>query len=161
MPIWLSVATAFLGLAEVAGPGDNPVIIQWSKDLKVPYAGDSEAWCALFLNRVLQACQLPVAGSGYDLIRAKTFVDYGHAMSHPAPGAIMVFDRPGGAHVGFYLGENASAYRIRGGNTSDRVGDAWLRKDRLLAIRWPLEEVPDAHAVILASNGEPLSTNEA
>lgn len=162
MPLWLSVASAFLGLAEVPGPGSNPVIAKWAKDLGVPYADDDEAWCALFMNRVLAACHLPVSGKTYDLLRAKSFVDYGVPLLLPTLGAILVFTRPTGGHVGFYLGETAMDYRVRGGNTANAVGDTWIAKSRLIAVRWPIAVAGTLAApIMLAANGEPASTDEA
>lgn len=161
-PLWLSVATAFMGLAEIPGPQSNPVIVHWAKEMGVPYANDDEAWCALFLNRVLMACGLPVAGRSYDLLRAKSFTSYGNPQNKPSLGSIMVFTRPTGGHVGFYIGETSVNYRVRGGNTSNSVGDAWLAKSRLIAIRWPADTAEELSGpILLATTGEPLSTNEA
>lgn len=161
-PIWLSVASMTMGLAEVPGPGSNPVIMRWAKELGAPYANDDEAWCALWLNRVMMACQLPVAGKSYDLLRAKSFATHGSPLQRAALGAVLVFTRPTGGHVGLYLGETATEYRVRGGNTANAVGDAWLSKARLIAIRWP--DVVTALALTgplqLTANGEPISTNE-
>jgi uncharacterized protein (TIGR02594 family) len=162
LPIWLSVATAFMGLAEIPGPSSNPVIVHWAKELNVPYANDDEAWCALFLNRIMMACGLPVAGSSYDLLRAKSFATWGNPQAKPSLGSIMVFTRPTGGHVGLYLGETEQNYRIRGGNTANMVGDAWLSKSRLIAIRWPANVVDDLSGPVqLAVTGELISRNEA
>lgn len=160
-PIWLSVAFAFVALAEVPGPGSNPVIMRWAKDLSVPYADDDEAWCALFLNRLMLACQLPVSGHSYDLLRAKSFATYGKAQQKPSLGSIMVFTRPTGGHVGLYLGETATDYRILGGNTSNAVGGAWLSKQSLIAMRWPTDPPATLDGPVqLAATGEPLSVDE-
>lgn len=151
-----------MGLAEVPGPSSNPVIMRWAKELGVPYANDDEAWCALFMNRIMMACQLPVAGKSYDLLRAKSFATYGEPLMSPALGAILVFTRPTGGHVGFYLGETATDYRVRGGNTSNMVGDAWISKTRIIAMRWPgALATAILGPVLLAANGEPASVNEA
>lgn len=138
-PMWLSVAQSLIGLREVAGPQSSPVIMRWVRDTCAPtwYDEDSKAWCALFLNRMLMACQLPMSGGGFALLRAKSFETYGRPLETPALGAILVFTRDGGAHVGLYLGENEYAYHVLGGNQGNAVSAMWIAKDRLTAIRWP------------------------
>ena len=50
----------------------------------------------------------------------------------------MTFKRPGGGHVGFYVGEDSTAYHVLSGNQFDKVGITRIDKSRLVAIRWPL-----------------------
>ena len=169
-PLWLSIMRAFIGLQELPGTGSNPVILQWARDLKVPhwYDDDDKPWCALAINRMLMAARLPVArgdksiaAEGYDLLRAKTFETYGRKLDIPAYGCILVFSRPEGAHVGFYLGERKDAYCVLGGNQTNRISIAWVKKDRLVAMRWPegTTEEPVLGRVWL--NGDAtVSTNE-
>ncbi len=162
-PIWLSVARAFTGLTEHRGPGSNPVIPRWARDIGAPpwYADDDQPWCALFANRVLAACGLPMSGEGFDLLRAKAFETWGQPMTlGPAPGAVLVFARAGGGHVGFYVGERGDAFRVLGGNQSDAVGETWIAKDRLTAMRWPAGvPVPYVQRIHLNDHA-PTSTNE-
>lgn len=164
-PIWLSVAAAFLGLREIAGPQSSILILRWVKDIGAPawFDNDDKPWCALFVNRILLACGLPVAGKGFDLLRAKSFESWGRAQTAPSVGAVLVFTRDGGGHVGFYLGENEHAYLVRGGNQGNAVSDTWISKSRLSAIRWP-DGVPlplEIGPVMLDANGAPVSSNEA
>jgi len=64
-------------------------------------------------------------------------------------------------HVGFYAGEDATAYRILGGNQSDSVSLAWVGKDRLVGARWPASvPAPVAKAVRVART-DSLSWDEA
>jgi uncharacterized protein (TIGR02594 family) len=164
-PLWLSVARAFEGLAEIPGRESNPVILRWARDLGAPeyFNNDDIAWCALFANRLALACQFPLSGTGYELLRARSFAFWGRVLPVPALGAWMVFSRPEGAHVGLYLGERAEAYYILGGNTANAVGAAWIAKGRLVATRWPpgvpLPVAP--YRIALANDGQPMSTNEA
>jgi uncharacterized protein (TIGR02594 family) len=109
----------------------------------------------------MTAVQLPAAGRGYDLLRAKSFEGWGQPLAKPALGAVMVFTRPGGAHVGLYLGERADAYYVLGGNTGNAVAAAWIAKTRLSAIRWPAGvPLPVSESVLLAGGGS-VSENEA
>ena len=145
---------------EVAGDGNNPKIIDWAKQLGGWVAGyfnaDSIPWCGLFVAHCFQAC-------GYkgpqNPLSALAWKDWG--VSAPAvEGALLVFQRPGGGHVGFYVGENDVAYRVRGGNQSDMVCDTWVSKDRLVGIRWPEGETIVGRPIRLNNSGQ-LSTNEA
>ena len=165
-PIWLTVARAFDGLAEVPGPGNNPVILNWVGYVGAPkwYDRDSHPWCGLFASVICKATQLPAPGKGFDLIRALTFAKYGRALRLPTLGAFMVFGRSGGHHVGWYLGERNDAFRIFGANQSDKVCATWIQKDRLVedGIRWPDgHPLPLTGAIWLKDDGAPLSSNEA
>lgn len=137
--MWVRVARASVGLRETVGPGTNPVIQQWAHDLKVPawYDDDDKAWCALAVNRWLLACDLPLSGTGFDLLRAHSFTSWGSPLPAPVLGAVLVFKRDGGFHVGFCTGELGPAWRVLGGNQGNAVSEVWLPKDRLVASRWP------------------------
>jgi len=163
-PIWLRVFRFVEGLQEVPGTVSNPVILKWNAAIGGPswYDNDDKAWCALALNAVFHTCGFPLAGAGFDLLRAKFFATWGTALTVPTLGAVMVFERPEGAHVGLYLGERKDAYCIFGANQSNTVGIAWIAKKRLTAVRWPSgEAVPSTGRVWLNQNLEPVSNNEA
>lgn len=163
-PIWLSVAATHVGIKEIPGAQSAPVIMRWATDLGVEtiYTGDAVPWCALYANRLMKACQLPTTGTGYDLLRARKFATWGQPLDGVALGAILVFTRPEGAHVGLYLGETDSHYRIRGGNQLDAVSDTWIAKARCVAMRWPAGvELPAVEPVQMVSDGKRASVNEA
>jgi len=77
-----------------------------------------------------------------------------------APGAVLVFERPGGGHVGFYVGEDATAYHVLGGNQGDAVTIARIAKDRCIARRWPAGRPVIGKPVQMAAR-KPISTDEA
>lgn len=81
----------------------------------------------------------------------------------PCYGAIGVFKRPSGGHVGVLIGQDATSYRVLGGNQSDAVTrDAWISKDRFREARWPLRfRNPRVALPMLRRGGVALSTNEA
>lgn len=164
-PIWLSVARMFLGEKEIAGASSNPVILRWAADIGSPgwFDNDDKAWCAVFVNRLMRACQLPMAGTGFELLRAKSFETWGVPLVEPSPGAVLVFARPEGAHVGLYLGERADAYRVLGGNQGNAVSEVWIAKARLTAIRWPagIPMPAETGPVMLIADGAAMSRNEA
>jgi hypothetical protein len=79
-----------------------------------------------------------------------------------ALGDVLVFKRKGGGHVGLYVGHDASAFHVLGGNQSDRVSITRLSRNRLVAVRRPAYRVQPANvrAIPLSASGS-LSVNEA
>jgi uncharacterized protein (TIGR02594 family) len=94
-------------------------------------------------------------------MRAKAWTDYGSLLRRDllAPGAILVFDRAGGGHVGFYVGEDSGHYYVLGGNQGNTVSIMKLGKSRLIASRWPKGEPVIGKYVFM--KGGKVSTNEA
>jgi uncharacterized protein (TIGR02594 family) len=166
-PIWLSVARMMIGIREVPGPLSNPTIIQWALDIGAPkwYDNDDKAWCAIAMNRLMLACQIPMAtttpSDGYDLLRAKTFEEWGIPLATPAYGSIMTFSRPEGNHVGLYLGERKDAYYIWGGNQGNAISYTWIKKARWTSTRWPKDiPVTNVGRIWLDITSGLVSTNE-
>jgi uncharacterized protein (TIGR02594 family) len=161
-PVWLAVARAFVGLAEVPGRGSNAMIMRWVHDLNAPkwFDDDDKAWCALFPNRIFLALRMPVSGTGFDLLRAASFQSWGVETLKPVPGAVLVFQRPGGGHVGFYVAETATHYQVLGGNQKNKVSLTLISKDRLVAARWP-DDVPMVGEPIIVAHEGDVSENEA
>lgn len=78
-------------------------------------------------------------------------------------GAIAVFIRPGGGHIGFIIGfdPKKKRYRLRNGNVSDKVCDSWLDMNRCKGLRWPVTYTgPRLPCPIMDSTGAVISTNE-
>jgi uncharacterized protein (TIGR02594 family) len=94
-------------------------------------------------------------------MRAKAWSDYGSLLRRDrvAPGAILVFDRAGGGHVGFYVGEDTGHYYVLGGNQGNAVNIMKLGKSRLVACRWPKDE-PVLGKYVFMKGGK-VSANEA
>jgi uncharacterized protein (TIGR02594 family) len=79
----------------------------------------------------------------------------------PVYGAIAVFVRENGGHVGFLVGQNDSDYFVLGGNQSNSVNVSRLDKNRCIATRWPSSyENPRLTLPTLSSNNIPKTTNE-
>ena len=163
--VWLAEARHLLGLKEGPGAADNPKILQWAANLgQGMYKSDDIAWCGLFVAHCIGAT-LPGEPLPANLLRARAWESFGHAIT-PTRGAIMVFWRKtkqsGFGHVGFYMGEDAGAYCILGGNQSDSVSLAWIAKERFITARWPRTFSPLLEGpTILASRTTGLSVNEA
>jgi len=84
------------------------------------------------------ASMKPVCLTWKYYMRAKAWSDYGSLLRRDrvAPGAILVFDRAGGGHVGFYVGEDTGHYYVLGGNQGNAVNIMKLGKSS--SCRMPL-----------------------
>jgi len=163
-PVHMVEALRHYGLTEVVGKGSNPDITRWAKEVGVSgwYADDDIPWCGLFVGVVMKRATWPVKT---DLLSALSWQTFGDkvAKGQESYGDILVFIRPGGGHVGFYVGENDHAFLVYGGNQSNAVGFAWVDKGRLQACRrphWRKSQPTNVRKVYLSETGE-LSKNEA
>jgi uncharacterized protein (TIGR02594 family) len=157
-PRWLRIAETYTGMAEIRGPKHNSTILGWLDKLGAWWRNDETPWCGVFVAHCLQDVALPYPPM---YMRAKAWVDYGSLLRRDrlAPGAILVFDRAGGGHVGFYVGEDAGHYFVLGGNQGNAVNVMKLGKSRLLASRWPKGEPVTGKPVYMT--GGKVSTDEA
>lgn len=161
-PRWLKVANSRIGIREIPGPKHNSNILEWigkltPKRLGMAIFDDETPWCGTFAASVM-------LDSGFEppeiAARALSWATWGQPLSTPVPGAVLVFKRPGGGHVGFYAGEDDLAYHVLGGNQSNAVNVARIEKDRCVAIRWPTAEPVFGDRVFVSTNGKPVSRNE-
>lgn len=160
-PAWLEEARRWMGLREIAGPASNPTILRWGKAAADWYANDDVPWCGAFVFGQFAAA-LPDEPLPVNPLWARGWARFGVALSKPAPGAVLVFERgPTAGHVGFYVGEDASRFRVLGGNQSNAVTETWISKTRLLAIRWPATVSPPAPRRVRITTGGATSSNEA
>lgn len=159
-PSWLKVARKNFGVAEVPGPKHSGVISAWLKKLSAWWTDDETPWCGTFVAHCLQEAGLPVIKNWY---RAKAWAEYGSRLQTTklAPGAILVFSRAGGGHVGFYVGEDDMCYHVLGGNQGNKVCVTRILKIRCIATRWPKDEPVTGSPILLKMNGTPISSDEA
>lgn len=159
---WMESAKELLGTKEVQGRGSNPEIVEWAKTIggfvAKYYTSDDIPWCGLFVAHCLSENGLKIPGNP---LSALDYAKWGLGLNHPSYGAIMVFTRNGGGHVGFYVGEDDEAYHILGGNQSDMVDVTRVGKDRLHAVRWPAEAPQEFTGPYQTEYSGPLSVNEA
>lgn len=162
MQKWIKVARTYIGLKEYPGARNNPTIMGWAKGLGtrilgIAYGADSVPWCGLFVAHcVKEAGFTPVKIA----VRASAWAAWGQPCK-PTHGAIVVFTRQGGGHVGFLVGENKLNYRVLGGNQGNAVNETWIAKSRCTAIRWPAGETPPTTPLPLVLAGGTVSQNEA
>lgn len=163
LPRMIQEALNLFGVVEVAGKENSPVIIRWAREVggnvADVYKADSIPWCGLFMAVVAKRAGKVVPDGP---LWALNWAKFGTRAGQPALGDVLVFVRPGGGHVGLYVGEDATAYHVLGGNQSDRVCFTRISKTRLHSARRPHYNVAPktARPFILASAGA-LSSNEA
>lgn len=165
LPLWYAEAERLKGTRETAGAKSNPVILSWAQKLggfvARYYRDDATPWCGLFVAHCIGAT-LPDEVLPSNPLSALAWNGFGEKLSGGRLGAVCVFKRTGGGHVGFYVGEDADAIHVLGGNQSDNVTVARVAKARLVGFRWPKTAPAPAPgtASVLAASGK-LSTNEA
>jgi uncharacterized protein (TIGR02594 family) len=149
-PAWLEVAELELlaGVREIAGPGDNPRIVEYHQATTLPShlaEEDETAWCSSFVNFCVLKAQFPPTRSA----RARSWLRWGVAVSTAEIplGAIVILSRGRGVqpgpevidaqgHVGFYVGRADTRVMMLGGNQSNAVNISAYAADRLLGARW-------------------------
>ena len=164
LPRMVQEALKLHGTREQPGPGDNPVIMAWVRELAMPgvarvYTHDSVAWCGLFMAVVAKrAGKVPVA----DPLWALNWGRFGVAAGQPMLGDVLTFIRDGGGHVALYIAESRTTFHVLGGNQSDRVCFTEIAKSRLRAVRRAAYVNPPASVrpYLVGASGK-VSVNEA
>lgn len=135
-PSWLNVARLHIGTKEIPGPKHSPIILGWLERLKAWWRDDETPWCGVFVAHCMQEAGIPIPKL---YMRASEWATWGVNLRKErlAPGAVLVFARKGGGHVGFYVGEDDNYYFVLGGNQNNSVNIHKIAKSRLLASRWP------------------------
>jgi len=164
------------GVLEAPGAANNPRIIGWGRELQAAglgrdyggfYDADAIPWCGLFMAVIALRANVerrPERDPPNLYLSALAWTAFGKpvAKGSAALGDVLVFKRKGGGHVGLYVGHDASAFHVLGGNQSDRVTISRLSKQRLVAVRRPAYRAQPANVrpIALATSGS-LSVNEA
>lgn len=157
---WMAEAARIKGLHEAR---DTARLRAWF-DRSVAWIDPREIpWCGAFVATVLRRWEPGIALPDNPL-GARNWGRFGTEVA-PQFGAVLTFWRgaPSGwkGHVGFYWGEDATAFHVLGGNQSDAVTITRIAKTRLLRARWPHGQAAPGTIIRLSRAGQPLSTNEA
>lgn len=160
-PKMLEEGLKLLGTKEMAGKANNPVIIAWAAEVGVEkqYSDDEVPWCGLAMAVVAKRAGKPIPAQP---LWALNWAKFGIAATTAMLGDILVFKRPTGGHVGIYVGEDAEAYHVLGGNQADAYIISRVAKNRTYAIRRPIynNQPANVRKIMLDPKGS-LSTNEA
>ncbi len=139
-PAWLALAESDVGLSEVTGSKDNPLILKMFADCGHPEVDhDETAWCAARVGSCLVRAGLPTPPKAVNLM-ARSYLNYG-TPCEPKPGAIAVWarGRPPSGHVNIVvdvLGDGT--IRCIDGNSGNRVAYTTRNAKDALAFRWPV-----------------------
>jgi len=160
MPRIMQEALKEYGVLEYTGAKDNPKILAWADEIGGwigdYYGRDSIPWCGLFVGVCAKRAGYP---HNQKLLSAKEWKTWGDNADKPALGDVLVFIRPNGGHVGLYVGEDAQAYHVLGGNQGNKVSITRIQKNRLKHIRRQKNWV-GGKTIIVANSGK-ISYNEA
>lgn len=99
-----------------------------------PYNVATTPWCAAFANAILIEAGYKGTGS----FMARSFLNWGKAVSSPRKGDIVVFSRgkPPSGHVAFYMKDYGRDHiLVLGGNQRDKVCIQSYPKSRVLGYR--------------------------
>lgn len=157
---WLDLAREHKGLREIPGALTEPKIASWLKRLGAWWNDDETPWCGTFVAAMMIECSIALPKHWY---RAKGWLDWGVKLAAPVVGCVVVFDRKGGGHVAFVVGQDERGRLMCvGGNQGNAVSDALFEKSRVLGYRWPPSVPPpvDRPLPFVVSTGK-SSTNEA
>ena len=144
-PLWLKIARREMGVAETPGPDHTLRVLQYlavcSRTDPALRSRDETPWCSAFACWVMEQ-------AGYDSPKtawARSWHDQAwgeeEPIGDPRRGAIAVFRRGHGGHVGFFIEDLGDRVAVLGGNQANKVkisnypklGDHY----ELLGYRWP------------------------
>ena len=154
-PNWLTHARTYLGTAEIPGKATAPTIARWLRELKSFWSDDETPWCGTFCAAVFRETGIPIAKNWF---RARAWLDWGVPLHKPALGCVVIYERGGGGHVGFVVGQDTLGRIVTlGGNQGNRVSIAPFDRLRVLGYRWPTDRFMELGGAgdlpTVASNG--------
>lgn len=151
-PRMLLEALPLFGVYEHPGAANNPAIIAWATECKIPYTEDSIPWCGLFMAVVAKRAGKDLPASP---LWARNWLRFWDACE-PELGCVLVFERGQGGHVGLYVGEDLTHYHVLGGNQSDQVSIARINKGRLLGAcaQYKFAKPPNVRRIHLEAVGD-------
>lgn len=152
------------GVHEAPGPADNLAILGWAAAIGLGsvYRHDAIPWCGL-------AVAYAAAEAGWDhaprgnALWAFNWLSWGTLQTVPMLGDVLVFGRNGGGHVALYVGEDATAFHILGGNQADQVCFERHAKADLMGARrcpWRVAQPANVRRVFLSPEGVPTGLSE-
>ena len=145
-----SLAARFLGVHEIAGHADHPLIQWWLSRVDLPIATHDEiAWCSAFVAGIAWQLDLPRSESAsarswlhigspvasLDVAQPKAFDVVILTRGNPPQPPASVLNAQG--HVGILADVDRTGARVQllGGNQGDAVSVQWFNADRILGIR--------------------------
>lgn len=158
---WVKVAYKLIGQREIPGPKHNNWISQgWAKLGASWFNDDETPWCGFFVAHCMDSVGIEFPRKG-EFARAKAWMSWGKS-SLPVLGAVVVYHRNGGGHVGILVGESATHYYVLGGNQDNCVSVAPFNKKTRppMGFRWPAS-LPVGQTALPKMNGGTVTKTEA
>jgi len=135
--VWMDIASGELGVKEYSGKfNNNPRIIEYHKTTSLGASEDEVSWCAAFVGW----CLIKAGYTSTKSALARSYINWGVALSAPRFGAVVVFRRgnnPTFGHVAFVQKFDANYIYCLGGNQSDSVKVSRFPRSSVLGFRWP------------------------
>ena len=159
---WITEAQSALGRHEAR---DRSWLMDWLKRDGRSLGDPSKTpWCGDFVETCIRVAlsDEPLLGVlGSNPYWARNWMLFGQQVP-PILGAVLVFERGSGGHVGFAIGQDDTHFYVLGGNQSDAVTIARIAKSRLIGARWPAPWPPRLQRLpTLLPGAVGTSTNEA
>ncbi|WP_019956778.1 TIGR02594 family protein [Yoonia vestfoldensis] len=155
---WITEAKSAMGRHEAR---DRSWLIDWLKrDGRSLGDPSKNPWCGDFVETCIRVAlpDEPLLGAlGVNPYWARNWLLFGQEVK-PTPGAVLIFSRGSGGHVGFAMGQDDTHFYVLGGNQSDAVTIARIAKSRLLGARWPATVPPRQQRLRTMKPGEFLAT---
>ena len=157
---WLDEAYKYIGQHEIKGAKTNSFVAIWLKLLNAAWHDDETPWCGTFVAHCVKSANLPIPKNW---MRARDWLTIGTTILKPCVGAIVVFSRDGGGHVGFVVGKDSNNnLMVLGGNQGDAVKVSPFNLTRVIGYRWPIEyPIPTSFHLPTLTSDAKLSKNEA
>lgn len=138
-------ATRYIGIREIAGQADHPLILWWLSLCNITATHDETPWCSAFLNGMAWDLRLPRSKSA----AARSWLQVGVPvwLTQATVGSdVVVLNRGEGeqpgpevihapGHVGLFAGLESTNIVLLGGNQGDGVSLATFPTSRILGIR--------------------------
>lgn len=146
-PSYLKVAFSRLGMKEVPGARDNPLIVEMFARIGRNDIRDEEtSWCACFVGWCLVEAGMPLSmlPARPERLLARAYLGFGRRLTEPVRGAVVIFRRGRSSwqgHVAFFLRfvviEGVRYVECIGGNQSNAVTIARFHAESVLGFRAP------------------------
>lgn len=133
---WFATALGELGVKEIPGDRDNPRIVEYHSVTTLAAEADETPWCSSFVCWCLERAGVAHTRDA----RARSYEDYGDALTAPIRGCIVVLSRgtnPRHGHVAFLDRVDGDGLILLGGNQGNAVSRKRYPRSRVVAYRWP------------------------
>jgi len=134
----VQIAAEQLGVTEVAGDEDNPLVVKFAQESGFQEITDDETpWCSIFVNWCCEKAELQRTYKA----NARSWLYIGLPVDNPSPGDIVIFwrDHPQSwkGHVGLFMGysKDMSQVYVLGGNQRNSVSIQGYDANKVLGFR--------------------------